>query len=150
MGLSQLILDALRKGITPLESMERESQLKSNLTHLKSKSSHKSSSLPIVLGDGMCHQRKYRVQRSIVFVNNFKIAVCGHKIYNRYTVRKCIRRYLFFSWKIKILVYFQFVFQWKMHFLHNVKFPQRNSIFGKVAKKDVVCTWGGTSDFDTL
>lgn len=103
-GLSQLILDALHKGVSPLESMERDSQLKNSWTHLKSKSSDKGIwlSLLIAQGDVMCHQKKQRLQRSIVFVDNFNVSVCGDRVYNQYIVRQCIFWYLFFSWKKKV------------------------------------------------
>lgn len=34
------------------------------------------------------------------------------------------------------------------HFLHNGNSLQRNNFFEKAAKKDGVCMWGETSDFD--
>lgn len=76
-------------------------------------------------------------------------SLCVDIEYNRYRVRKCICRYLFSSWKIKSLKC-SLLCQQKIHFLHNGKFPQRNSIFGKAAKKDGFYTGGGTSDFETF
>lgn len=69
--------------------------------------------------------------------------------YTKYTVGKCICRYLFFSWKIKFLIYY-LLCQQKMHFLHNGKFSKINSTFGKAAKEDSFYMGGGTSDFETF